>query len=121
MKTMKLKSYWIGLAWVTTSLAMGAEIERPNIVFLLSDDQDWTGLSVRMHPDVAGSKSTVIQTPNLEKLAAEGMRFSAAYAPASVCAPTRISLQTGMNPARLGWTKAGPVVRWGSVWAIAWP
>ena len=62
----------------------------PNIIFILSDDQDWTGLSVQMHPDLPNSKSDFYRTPNLEKFAAQGMRFSAAYAPAPVCSPTRI-------------------------------
>jgi arylsulfatase A-like enzyme len=85
-----------------------AEQSRPNIVFMLSDDQGWSGLSVAMHPKFAGSKGDIYHTPNLEKLAAEGMRFSAAYAPAPVCSPTRASLQTGKSPAQLRWTKAAP-------------
>jgi arylsulfatase A len=80
--------------------------DRPNIVFMMSDDQAWNGLSVPMHPDLDWSKSSIVETPNLEKLAAQGMRFTAAYAPASVCAPTRISLQTGKSPAAVHWTKA---------------
>ena len=80
--------------------------ERPNILFMLADDQSWNGLSAAMHPNIAQSKSAFVQTPQLEKLAAQGMRFSAAYAPAPVCAPTRISLQTGKSPAALHWTKA---------------
>ena len=82
--------------------------ERPNIVFMLSDDQGWSGLSVAMHPTVPGSKGDIFHTPSLEKLAAQGMRFSAAYSPAPVCSPTRISLQTGKSPAQLHWTKAAP-------------
>jgi len=82
----------------------------PNILFLLSDDQNWDGTSVQLHPNIPNSKSAIYQTPNLEKLAAQGMRFSAAYAPAPSCSPTRISLQTGQNPAQLRWTKAAPVV-----------
>jgi len=81
---------------------------RPNIVFMLADDQGWNGLSVAMHPEIAASRGELFQTPNLEKLAAAGMRFSNAYAPAPVCSPTRISLQTGKSPARLHWTKAAP-------------
>ncbi len=81
---------------------------RPNIVFMMSDDQAWNGLSVAMHPDLPWSKSSIVETPNLEKLASQGMRFSAAYAPASVCSPTRISLQTGKSPAAMHWTKAAP-------------
>lgn len=82
--------------------------DRPNIVFMLADDQGWNGLSVAMHPEIAASRGEIFQTPNLEKLAAAGMRFSNAYAPAPVCSPTRISLQTGKSPARLHWTKAAP-------------
>ena len=85
--------------------------DRPNIIFMLSDDQNWNGTSVVMHPDIAWSKHPVIQTPWLEKLAAHGMRFSAAYAPASVCSPTRCSLQLGMSSAQTGWTKAAPPVQ----------
>ena len=84
--------------------------DRPNIVFMMSDDQAWNGLSVAMHPDLEWSKSSIVETPNLEKLASQGMRFSAAYAPASVCSPTRISLQTGKSPAAMHWTKAAPAV-----------
>ncbi len=86
---------------------VGAE-SPPNFLFLLSDDQAWNGLSCPMHPEVPGSKSAVIQTPNLARLATQGMRFSAAYSPASVCSPTRISLQTGKSPAKCRWTKAAP-------------
>jgi arylsulfatase A-like enzyme len=82
--------------------------DRPNIIFMLADDQGWSGTSVTMHPDVKASKSELFQTPSLEKLASQGMRFSAAYAPAPVCSPTRISLQTGKSPAALHWTKAAP-------------
>src|SRR5205823_2899333 len=86
----------------------GRAAQRPNIVLMLADDQGWAGTSVAMHPDIGASKSELFQTPNLEQLAAQGMRFSAAYAPAPVCSPTRISIQTGKSPAQLHWTKAAP-------------
>ena len=79
---------------------------RPNIIFMMADDQGWDGLSVQMHPEIKESKHSYIQTPVLEKMAKEGMRFSSAYAPSPVCSPTRISLQTGKSPAALHWTKA---------------
>jgi len=82
--------------------------DRPNIVFMMSDDQAWNGLSVPMHPDLPWSKSPIVETPNLERPAAAGMRFSAAYAPASVCSPTRIRMQTGKSSAAMHWTKAAP-------------
>lgn len=84
--------------------------DRPNFVFILSDDQDWTGLSVQMHDAMPNSKSDFYRTPNLERLAAQGMRFTDAYAPAPVCSPTRYSLQTGKSPAQLHWTKASGVM-----------
>ncbi len=98
---------WI-VAICLTANALAAE--RPNIVFMLADDQAWNGTSVAMHPSLSESKSRYFQTPHLEKLAAQGMRFSQAYAPAPVCSPTRISLQTGKSPAQLHWTKAAPAV-----------
>jgi arylsulfatase A-like enzyme len=68
--------------------------ERPNFVFILSDGQGWTGLSVAMHDALPNSKSDFCRTPHLEKLAEQSMRFPDVYAPAPVCSPTRYSLQT---------------------------
>jgi arylsulfatase A-like enzyme len=93
---------------IAAQAAPSAITERPNIVVLLSDDQGWNGLSVQMHPDMPDSKSDYNETPRIAAFATQGMRFSNGYAPAPVCSPTRISLQTGMSPARLGWTKAAP-------------
>ena len=97
---------WAGSLVAVASVACAAE--RPNIILMLADDQGWDGLSVAMAPDAAGSRRQVFHTPNLEKFAAQGMRFSNAYAPAPVCSPTRISIQTGRSPAALHWTKAAP-------------
>ena len=77
-----------------------------NIILILSDDQSWAGLSVKMDPNNELSKSLYDETPNLEKLAFDGTRFTNAYAPSPVCSPSRISIQTGKSPARLNWTKA---------------
>ena len=89
--------------------APGFGADRPNIVFMQSDDQSWYGLSVQMHPDLPNSRSDFYRTPRLEELAGQGMRFSAAYAPATACSPTRMSLQSGMTPAKNHWTKAHPI------------
>jgi arylsulfatase A len=88
---------------------VGYAADRPNIVLMLSDDQSWYGLSVQMHPDMGNARSDFYHTPRLEELASQGMRFSDAYAPATVCSPTRASLQTGMSPAKNRWTKAAPI------------
>lgn len=111
---MRTTSRVLGLLLLLSVLAaVPAEAgeERPNIVLMMSDDQSWSGLSVAMHPDLAYSKSDVVQTPHIAKLASEGMRFSNAYAPAPVCSPTRIAIQTGRSPAVLHWTRAGPSAR----------
>ncbi len=98
----------LAIAMIAANVSLAAD--KPNIIFMLSDDQGWNGLSVAMHPTLAASKSEIFHTPNLEKFASQGMRFSSAYAPAPVCSPTRISLQTGKSPAQLHWTKAAPAV-----------
>src|SRR5687767_9047600 len=66
---------------------------RPNILFILADDLGWADLSCYGRPDY--------NTPNLDRLAADGMRFTNAYSAAPVCTPTRIGFFTGRYPARL--------------------
>lgn len=84
--------------------------QSPNIVLLLSDDQGWTGTSVQMDERIENSLSDLYRTPNLERLAAEGMRFSNGYSPAPNCSPTRMSIQTGKTAVRLGATDIIDVV-----------
>jgi arylsulfatase A-like enzyme len=67
---------------------------KPNIVFILADDLGYT--------DLGCYGATTIKTPNLDKMANEGVRFSSFYAPAGVCTPTRASLMTGCYPKRVG-------------------
>lgn len=66
---------------------------RPNIVFILADDLGWA--------DLGCYGSTFYETPHLDRLAKEGMRFTDAYAACNVCSPTRASILTGKYPARL--------------------
>ena len=73
---------------------------RPNFIFILSDDQGWTGSSVQMDSDGTGARSDYYETPNLDRLAKKGMRFSNGYSPASICTPSRRSIQFGQTPAR---------------------
>ena len=68
----------------------------PNIVFLLVDDLGWN--------DVACYGSTFYETPHIDRLAKEGMKFTNAYAACPVCSPTRASILTGKYPARLNIT-----------------
>jgi arylsulfatase A len=78
-----------------------AESRKPNFIIILTDDQGWNALSTKMDPAIPGSGSTYYQTPNLDKLANEGMRFSRAYASGPTCSPTRHSIQFGRSPASL--------------------
>ena len=73
---------------------------RPNFIFILSDDQGWTGSSVQMDSGGTGTRSDYYETPNLDRLARNGMRFSNGYSPASICTPSRRSIQFGQTPAR---------------------
>jgi arylsulfatase A-like enzyme len=77
----------------------------PNFVFILSDDQGWTGSSVSMDNARSDAKSDYFLTPNLERLAGQGVRFTQGYAPAALCCPTRRSLQFGQTPARQGYER----------------
>jgi arylsulfatase A-like enzyme len=75
-----------------------AEPERPNVVFILADDLGWT--------DLSSYGSDLYETPHLDALAADGMKFTDAYAAAHICSPTRASVMTGKTPARLHLTTA---------------
>ena len=66
---------------------------KPNIVLILADDLGWHQLG--------SYGSTFYESPNIDRLAAGGMRFTNAYAASPVCSPTRASIMTGQYPARL--------------------
>ena len=68
--------------------------EKPNIVFILADDLGYADLGCYGSPE--------INTPSLDKMAKEGIRFTQFYAPAGVCTPTRARLLTGCYPKRVG-------------------
>ena len=69
---------------------------RPNIVLIFIDDMGWK--------DVGCYGSDFIETPRIDRLAAEGVRFTDFYAAGAVCSPTRCALQAGQNQARIGIT-----------------
>ncbi|MCG8600228.1 MAG: sulfatase [Verrucomicrobiales bacterium] len=80
--------------------SVAEETKKPNIVLFLADDLGWTGLR--------SFGSDFYETPNLDQLAQEGMRFTDAYAACTVCSPTRASILTGKYPARLHLTSFIP-------------
>jgi arylsulfatase A-like enzyme len=72
---------------------LGASERPPNIVFILIDDLGWR--------DLGCYGSTFYETPHVDRLAGQGMKFTNAYAACSVCSPTRAAILTGQYPARL--------------------
>ena len=82
--------------FISRNVAAPIEIEnnRPNILFITVDDMNfWTGY-LKNHPEVL--------TPNIDKLAENGMYFTNAHAPATLCRPSRSSYMTGWKPTHLG-------------------
>lgn len=69
-----------------------ASAKKPNIIFILTDDQGWADLASYGHP--------YVKTPNMDRLATEGTRFTQFYVNATVCAPSRVALMTGQFPAK---------------------
>jgi glucan 1,4-alpha-glucosidase len=86
------------------------EIQKPNIVFLLVDDLGWADV---------GYQGKKFKTPNIDRLAQEGMIFTDAYAASPVCSPTRASIMTGKSPARLKLTSHIPSL--GKTWTYGRP
>lgn len=83
----------INLNSATTAIEGDKADSKPNFVFIFVDDMGWA--------DLGCYGSTFYDTPNIDKLAARGMKFTDAYAAAPVCSPTRACLMTGKYPARL--------------------
>lgn len=79
---------------------VGPAAASPNIVVILADDLGWR--------DLHGYGNDLVDTPHLDQLAREGMKFTDAYAAAPVCSPTRAAMMTGQSPARLHLTNHAP-------------
>lgn len=86
------------LAPFLANSALGSD--RPNIVVIMADDLGWK--------DLHCYGNELVDTPNLDRLAEHGMRFTDAYAAAPVCSPTRAAMMTGLSPARLHLTNHAP-------------
>lgn len=71
-----------------------AEVRRPNLVVILFDDLGYG--------DLSSYGSRAIRTPNLDSLAADGLRFTQGYSPSAYCSASRAGLLTGRHPARMG-------------------
>jgi arylsulfatase A-like enzyme len=83
---------------------------QPNIVFIYIDDMGWRDLSCQ--------GSHFYETPNIDRIAREGVRFTDAYAACPVCSPSRASVMTGQYPARVGITNWIPGNPWGRLMGV---
>jgi arylsulfatase A-like enzyme len=84
----------LSFIFVFFSLTLSAQKNsRPNIIYIMADDLGYADLSCYGRKDY--------QTPNLDKLCSQGIKFMNAYAAAPVCTPTRVAFFTGRYPARL--------------------
>lgn len=84
-------SLWLSIALIGSSLWAA---DRPNIVLVMTDDQGWGQTGYYDHP--------VLETPNLDAMAANGLRFDRFYAGAPNCSPTRATVMTGRSNDRTG-------------------
>lgn len=82
-----------GLLLVSKGFASESRQGLPNILMIMVDDLGWHDLACQGNP--------LVETPHLDRLAAQGIRFTDAYAAAPVCSPTRAAVMTGKYPARL--------------------
>jgi len=83
-----------GMGNVLAAEQSANHLNKPNVVIILADDLGYGDLGVYGH--------TIVKTPNIDKLAQEGVRFSQYYAPAPLCSPSRAGLLTGRTPFRTG-------------------
>jgi arylsulfatase A-like enzyme len=93
------------------ALPAEAKDTRPNILFIVADNQPASILSTYGNPDV--------RTPNIDRLANEGLRFTRAYAVHGMCSPTRATLLTGLLPSQHGvqdWLDDEEMESWPSDW-----
>ena len=94
------KNFILLAAFVSLTLSIRAE--SPNIILILTDDQGWSQRSGLMDPEIADSGSDYLETPAMDRIANEGMRFTSGYSPAPLCTPTRRSILCGTSAARSG-------------------
>ena len=87
--------------FVLLSLVTIASAKPPNIIFILADDQSWNGASAPMIQGNNSSKNPMFNTPNIERLASQGITFSQAYAAHCKCECSRASIQMGRTTTTL--------------------
>src|SRR5947208_344616 len=101
MHPIRLKFYMLTITSLALFCAIGVlgfgtrsfAATKPNFVLILADDLGWT--------DLACFGSKLYETPNIDQLARDGVKFTQNYSACTVCSPTRAALLTGKYPARL--------------------
>lgn len=98
-RALKSAPVWLASLWLTSTLCgtlptTDAADRPPNLIIIYADDLGWGDLACYGHP--------TIRTPNLDRMAAQGMRFTNFYSAAEVCTPSRAALLTGRYPVRSG-------------------
>lgn len=105
--SMRTNQYGLTGGLLLSSFLAFSQSNSPNIVVILADDMGWSSLSTLMDKRVPDSKSDFHLTPNIDRLASQGVRFTNGYSAAAVCSPTRYSIQTGQSPARINHVYVG--------------
>jgi len=92
-----MKHALLAISWLSSFIPLhaAAATTKPNIIFVLFDDMGYG------QPQSYNAKSA-LRTPNLDKLATQGMHFTDAHTAAAVCTPTRYGVMTGRYPSRIG-------------------
>lgn len=83
-----MKKYFLACLFLALNASLKAQ-QKPNVIFILADDMGYG--------DLGSYGQKLIETPNIDKLASDGIRFTQFYAGTSVCAPSRASLMTGLH------------------------
>jgi arylsulfatase A-like enzyme len=91
------------LLFALLACSAASAAEKPNVVFILADDLGWT--------DLGCQRSRYYETPNIDRLAAEGLRFTNGYSCGPNCQPTRAALQSGQYGSRTGVYTVGGINR----------
>ncbi len=98
---MRLFALFIGsmfFSFIGASHALAAPANRPNVLFIFVDDSGWGDFSCYGNTNKTATGGPI--TPNIDRLAAEGIRFTQGYVASPICSPSRTAVLTGMEPAR---------------------